>query len=64
MDMNFFMPTNIIFGKDCVKNNASEFSKYGGKCLIVTSKSGAKKSGALDDVISALENVGTEYIIL
>ena len=63
MDMNFFMPTNIIFGKDSIKNNASEFSKYGGKCLIVTSKSGAKKSGALDDVVEALNTVGTEFDI-
>lgn len=63
MDMNFFAPVNIITGKDCVKNHTDEFSKYGKKCIIVTGKNGAKSSGALDDVISALENVGTEYII-
>jgi len=63
MDMKFFMPTNIIFGKDCIKNNATEFSKYGKKCLIVTGKTGAKKSGALDDVISALNSVEAEFLI-
>jgi len=55
MDMTFFNPVNIITGKDCIKNNASLFENFGKRCLIVTGKSSAKKSGALDDVISVLE---------
>ena len=63
MDMNFFMPVNIVFGKDCIKNNMSLFARYGKKCLIVTGKNGAKKSGALDDVVLALQSTETEYVI-
>lgn len=63
MDMNFYMPVNIVFGKDCVLRNASMLTKYGKKCIIVTGKNGARKSGALDDVISALKTNGIEYII-
>lgn len=63
MNMNFFAPVNIITGKGCVKNNSDVFSKAGKKCMIVTGKNGAKKSGALDDVIAVLESVGTEYVI-
>ena len=61
MDMNFYMPVNMIFGKDCIKNNMSLFAKYGKKCLIVTGKNGAKKSGALDDVITALNSNNIEF---
>ncbi|MBQ3125358.1 MAG: iron-containing alcohol dehydrogenase [Clostridia bacterium] len=63
MDMNFFAPVNIITGKDCVKNNADIFREAGKKCMIVTGKNGAKKSGALDDVIAVLKSIGTEYVI-
>ena len=63
MNMNFFAPVNVITGKNCVKNNASAFADFGKRCLIVTGKSSAKKSGALDDVISALDLAGTEYAI-
>lgn len=61
--MTFFNSTNIITGKNCVKDNASLFAPFGKKCLIATGKNSAKKSGALDDVISALNQVGTQYII-
>lgn len=57
MNMNFYAPVNIITGKNCVKENAKLFANYGKKCLIVTGKTSAKKCGALDDVLSALESV-------
>ncbi len=63
MDMNFFAPVNIVTEKGCIGKNTDEFKKYGKKCIIVTGKNGAKSSGALDDVISALNSVGTEYVI-
>ena len=63
MDFNICMPVRIIGGENCVLKNSREFSKYGKKCLIVTSKSSAKKSGALDDVISVLNKEGIEYRI-
>lgn len=62
-DFSFYMPVNIIGGKNAVLNNAQIFSSLGKKCLIVCGKSSAKKSGALDDVISVLEKGKIEYVI-
>lgn len=61
MDFNFFMPVKVISGKDCVKKNSDVFSHFGKKCLIITGKSSARISGALDDVISCLNEQNTEY---
>lgn len=63
MNMNFYVGTKVITGLDCVKDNADEFKRFGKRCIIVTGRSSAEKCGALGDVISALEKVGTEYII-
>lgn len=63
MDFNIYMPTRIIGGKNCVLNNGNVFSSYGKKCLIVTSKSGAVKSGALADVFQVLKEENVSYII-
>lgn len=62
-DFSFYMPVNIIGGKDAILNNAQIFSSLGKKCLIVCGKSSAKKSGALDDVLSVLEKSDIEYSI-
>lgn len=60
MQMNFTLPTRLFTGKGCVIQNASELSALGKKALIVTGQSSAVKSGALNDVVSALslQNVG------
>ncbi len=63
MNMNFYVPVNIIMGKGCVSANAAVFSKMGKKCMIVTGKNAAKRSGALDDLTATLQNIGVEYII-
>ena len=61
--MNFYMPTRIIIEKDCVINSSKILKEYGKKALIVTGSSSAKKSGALDEVISSLKNACCEYEI-
>lgn len=61
LDFSFYMPVNIIGGKNAVLNNVQIFSSLGKKCLIVCGKSSAKKSGALQDVISVLEKENIEY---
>ena len=53
MNLGFYMPTKVIVGKDCVRENSDVF-KIGKKALIVTGKNSAKLSGALDDVKYAL----------
>ena len=49
MNLGFYMPTKVIVGKNCVRENSDVF-KIGKKALIVTGKNSAKSSGALDDV--------------
>lgn len=61
--MNFYMPTKIIAENGSVTKNASLFANYGKKCLVVTGKSSAKLCGALDDVLSALEQNNITYKI-
>ncbi len=57
-DFSFYMPVNILnsIDKNVLKN-------MGEKCLIVTGKSSAKKSGALDDLTSILNELNIEYFV-
>ncbi len=63
MDLTSYMPVSIICGRDCVQNNADIFFKFGNRCLIVTGGNSAKRSGALDDVTTALQKNKIEYTI-
>lgn len=58
MDFSFFMPANLLVGDRVVAENSGLLARLGSRCLIVTGKSSAKKSGALDDVTAALESCG------
>lgn len=60
---SFYMPVNILSGNDVLNQNKSIFSKLGKKCLIVTGKTSAKKSGALDDIINLFNVLNIEYEI-
>ncbi len=53
----------IISGENCVLNNTSAFASFGKKCLVVTSKTSAVKSGALGDVTKALTEQGIVYTV-
>ncbi len=61
--MKYYMPTTIYDGEDIVLKSESKFKSLGKKALIVTGKSSAKKSGALDDVVKVLHNCDIEYKI-
>lgn len=61
MEIKSYIPVRISFGYDCVKNNKDAFKGTGSFPLIVTGKAGAKKSGALQDVINVLS--GGQYIL-
>lgn len=63
MKVLFHMPTKVIIGKDCIKDNAQLLCSMGNKALIVTGANSAKRCGALDDVISALTAQGREYAV-
>ena len=58
-----YMPTKCIWGENSVSENSDALKTLGKKCLILTGKSGAKKSGALDDAISALGKENIPYEI-
>ncbi len=62
-DFSFYMPVNIIGGKNAVLNNSQIFSSLGKRCLIVCGKTSAKKSGALQDVVFVLDKENIEYKI-
>ena len=52
---------NVIYGRDAVKKGRDLIRSLGEKFLIITGKSSAKLSGALDDLLSVIE--GKEYVI-
>ena len=61
-DIRYHMPVKMLIGQNIIQRNFQALA-LGTKCLIVTGKSSAKKSGALDDVISALNEQKIEYKI-
>ena len=55
MDMNQYMPVRLMTGKGCVAAAKEELARLGTRCLILTGKRAAKLCGALNDVISVLD---------
>ncbi len=62
-DFSFYMPVSIIGGSNVLQNNKNIFSEFGKKCLIVTGRTSAKKSGALDELISVFHESEIEYTV-
>lgn len=58
---NFYMPVNILSGNNVLAENKNIFTCLGKKCLIVTGKTSAIKSGALQDVTSIFDELYIEY---
>lgn len=61
--MEFYIPTKVYHEDGAVLNHSAEIASLGRKAFIVTGKSSAVKTGALDDVIKALEKNDTDYIL-
>ena len=61
--MQLYMPTKVYSEENCVAAHGKELAALGKKALIVTGRSSAKKTGALDDVLAALTANGTDYVI-
>ena len=55
MEMTGFMPVCLITGAGCVSAHAAEVRAIGQKPLIITGRTSAKVSGALDDVLQAVD---------
>ena len=63
MNLNSFMPVKLVTGAGCVRASAKELAKLGNRCLIVTGKTSAKASGALQDVIDTLTLNGQSWTL-
>ncbi|HBA97675.1 MAG TPA: iron-containing alcohol dehydrogenase [Lachnospiraceae bacterium] len=61
--MEFYIPAKIYHEDGAVLKHGKELASLGRKAFIVTGKSSAVKTGALDDVIKALEDSDTGYIL-
>jgi alcohol dehydrogenase class IV len=61
--MTFYLPTKIIIGRNCIRENASLFSALGTRALVVTGKRSAKSNGAERDVRRALEERSIPAVI-
>lgn len=61
--MEFYIPTKVYHEDGAVLNHGKEIASLGRKAFIVTGKSSAVKTGALDDTIKALEYSDTDYTL-
>lgn len=61
MDFGDCKNLRIVWGNNCIDRNAQLFGRLGKYALIVTGKNSARKSGALADVINALERNSVRY---
>ncbi len=57
----FYMPTRIFQGSDCLSINSHHLKRQGRKALIVTSTNSTKLNGSLEDVINGLEKENIKY---
>ncbi len=63
MTFTFHIKTKVLFGKNAVKNHRTELLPYGKKAFIVTGKTSARSSGALNDIEASLQQLHIEYRI-
>ena len=61
MNMNFYLPTRVITGRDCIRRHAGQITAYGTRAMLITSPSAARRSGALADVTGVLDRAGVPW---
>ncbi len=59
----FYMPTRIVSGTNCLNEKSRYLKNLGKKALIVTGEQSSKLNGSLDDAIEALEKENIGYKI-
>ncbi|MDU2063479.1 MAG: iron-containing alcohol dehydrogenase family protein [Sporomusaceae bacterium] len=62
MKLNFYMPTKVFFGENCLAEQAAQFKQLGTKAFIATGKSSAQ-NGSLAAVIAALTASNIDYTL-
>lgn len=63
MKFSFFVPTKIVCGDNCIRENAQLLKAYGKKPLIVTGRTSARINGSLCDIEDALKTAKLEYAL-
>jgi len=63
MELKYSMPTRVLMGAGIVAASAAELAAFGAKALIVTGSHSAKASGALVDVVAALDGNGQAHAL-
>lgn len=59
----FYMPTRIVEGNNCLVEKSRYLKRLGKKALIVTGENSSKLNGSLDDALEALEKESIGYKI-
>lgn len=59
----FYMPSRVFFGNDALTRATERIRSLGQKALIVSGKSSARMSGALDDIERILSQNGQEWCL-
>ena len=57
----YYVPTKVFWGKDCLLNAGNQIAGFGQKPLLVTGRKSAQLSGALPDLLSLLQHRGMTY---
>ncbi|ADY55679.1 Alcohol dehydrogenase [Syntrophobotulus glycolicus DSM 8271] len=63
MISNYYMPTKVLMGSDCVVRNSGLLRQLGRKALLVTGRQSAKQNGSEKDMKEALGSAGIEYAV-
>lgn len=63
MELNYYMPSKILMGKEIIKKSARNISSFGKKAFIITGKHSSKKNGSLQDIIEVLKEENIQYCI-
>ncbi|AQR97210.1 iron-containing alcohol dehydrogenase [Clostridium saccharoperbutylacetonicum] len=63
MVSNFFVSSNIMFGKDAVKELPAMLKQYGAKNVMIVYDNGVKMAGIADQVLETLKEVDVKVVI-
>jgi alcohol dehydrogenase class IV len=61
MKFQFYMPTRVLSGANCISENSSRLKELGTKAFIMCGKSSSANNGSLNDMCDALKAEGMEW---
>ncbi len=59
----FYLPTRIVFGRGCLNRLGVEAAKLGDRCLLVSGRSFARRSGYLNRLVEILRESGLKVTV-